>query len=32
VHEPACIEHIRAQFDAARPLVKWLGEHVGAAS
>jgi uncharacterized protein (TIGR02453 family) len=29
LHEPSCIERIRAQFEAARPLVKWLGEQVG---
>jgi uncharacterized protein (TIGR02453 family) len=29
LHEPACDELIRAELDAARPLVAWLGRHVG---
>jgi uncharacterized protein (TIGR02453 family) len=29
LHEPACAERIRAELDAARPLVAWLGRHVG---
>jgi len=29
LHEPSCTERIRARLDAARPLVRWLGEHVG---
>jgi uncharacterized protein (TIGR02453 family) len=29
LHEPACAERVRAELDAARPLVAWLGEHVG---
>jgi uncharacterized protein (TIGR02453 family) len=30
LHEPACVQRVRADLDAARPLVKWLGENVGA--
>jgi uncharacterized protein (TIGR02453 family) len=29
LHEPACDERIRAQFEACRPLVRWLAEAVG---
>lgn len=29
LHKPDCTTRIRAQLEAARPLVKWLGEHVG---
>jgi uncharacterized protein (TIGR02453 family) len=29
LHEPACDELIRTEFDAARPLVAWLSKHVG---
>jgi len=29
LHEPECDERIRAGLEAARPLVAWLGEHVG---
>jgi len=29
LHEPACDERVRAELEAARPLVSWLGEHVG---
>lgn len=29
LHEPACDERIRADLDAARPLVRWLAETVG---
>ena len=29
LHEPACAQRIRARLEAARPFVKWLGEHVG---
>jgi uncharacterized protein (DUF2461 family) len=29
LHEPACDELIRSELDAARPLVAWLGKHVG---
>jgi uncharacterized protein (TIGR02453 family) len=31
LHEPACAERIRAELDAARPLVAWLGHQVGPA-
>jgi len=31
LHEPACGVRVRAQLDAARPLVQWLGKHVGPA-
>jgi uncharacterized protein (TIGR02453 family) len=29
LHEPACDELIESELDAARPLVAWLGKHVG---
>jgi uncharacterized protein (TIGR02453 family) len=29
LHEPACDELIRAELDAVRPLVRWLGKRVG---
>lgn len=29
LHEPSCDERVRADLDAARPLVKWLAETVG---
>ena len=29
LHEPACRERIRTELGAARPLVAWLGRHVG---
>jgi uncharacterized protein (TIGR02453 family) len=29
LHRPECDERVRAGFEAARPLVTWLGEHVG---
>jgi uncharacterized protein (TIGR02453 family) len=29
LHKPDCTSRIRARLDAARPFVKWLGEHVG---
>ncbi len=29
LHEPECVERIRAQLDATRPLVTWLSEQVG---
>ena len=29
LHEPECDELIRTELDAARPLVAWLGTHVG---
>jgi uncharacterized protein (TIGR02453 family) len=29
LHEPGCAARIRAQLEAARPLVRWLGEYVG---
>ena len=32
LHEPACDERIRSQLEAARPLVAWLGKHVGPSS
>src|SRR3954469_21373290 len=31
LHEPRCAEVVRVQLDAARPLVAWLGKHVGPA-
>ncbi len=31
LHEPRCAEVVRAELDAARPLVAWLGKHVGPA-
>jgi len=31
VHEPRCAQRVRAQLEAARPLVAWLAEHVGPA-
>jgi uncharacterized protein (TIGR02453 family) len=31
LHEPRCAELVGAQLDAARPLVAWLGRHVGPA-
>jgi uncharacterized protein (TIGR02453 family) len=30
LHEPACDELVRGELEAARPLVAWLSEHVGA--
>ena len=32
LHEPRCNEVIRGQLEAARPLVAWLGKHVGPAA
>jgi uncharacterized protein (TIGR02453 family) len=32
LHEPRCAEIVRAQLEAARPLVAWLGKHVGPAA
>ena len=32
LHTPACDERIRAELEAARPLVKWLSETVGAST
>jgi len=29
LHEPACVERVRAGLEAARPLVAWLHKHVG---
>ena len=29
LHTPACDERVRTQLDSARPLVTWLGKHVG---
>jgi uncharacterized protein (TIGR02453 family) len=29
LHEERCREQVRAQLDAARPFVTWLGKHVG---
>jgi uncharacterized protein (TIGR02453 family) len=29
LHRPACDERVRAELEAARPLVAWLSEHVG---
>lgn len=29
LHKPECIRRIRSRLEAARPLVKWLGEYVG---
>jgi uncharacterized protein (TIGR02453 family) len=29
LHTRECDERIRAQLDATRPLVKWIGEHIG---
>jgi uncharacterized protein (TIGR02453 family) len=29
LHEPACDARVRAELEAARPLVAWLGENVG---
>ena len=29
LHTPACAQRVRAELEAARPLVRWLGEHVG---
>jgi uncharacterized protein (TIGR02453 family) len=29
LHTPECDERIRTELEAARPLVQWLGEHVG---
>jgi uncharacterized protein (TIGR02453 family) len=29
LHTSACAERVRAELEAARPLVRWLGEHVG---
>ena len=31
LHEPRCAEVVRAELEAARPLVAWLGKHVGPA-
>jgi len=31
LHEPRCAELVATQLDAARPLVAWLGKHVGPA-
>ena len=31
LHEPRCAELVGTQLDAARPLVAWLGKHVGPA-
>jgi uncharacterized protein (DUF2461 family) len=31
LHEPRGVDVVRADLEAARPLVTWLGEHVGAA-
>jgi uncharacterized protein (TIGR02453 family) len=31
LHEPRCAEVVGGQLDAARPLVAWLGKHVGPA-
>jgi uncharacterized protein (TIGR02453 family) len=32
LHEPICAERVRAELRAARPLVKWLAETVGAST
>ena len=32
LHEPACDELVRSELEAARPLVAWLGKHVGPSS
>jgi uncharacterized protein (TIGR02453 family) len=32
LHEARCAEVVRTQLEAARPLVAWLAEHVGAAA
>jgi uncharacterized protein (TIGR02453 family) len=32
LHEPACDERIAGAFESARPLVAWLGKHVGPTS
>jgi hypothetical protein len=29
IHQQSCLTRIRSELDAARPLVKWLGENVG---
>jgi uncharacterized protein (TIGR02453 family) len=29
LHEPACVDRVRAELEAARPLVAWLAKHVG---
>jgi len=29
LHEPACRERVRAQLDAAKPVVRWLADNVG---
>ena len=29
LHEPACDELVRTELEAARPMVAWLGKHVG---
>jgi uncharacterized protein (TIGR02453 family) len=29
LHEPGCVERVRAELDAAQPLVTWLAETVG---
>jgi uncharacterized protein (TIGR02453 family) len=29
LHKPSCAKRIRAELEAARPLVEWLREHVG---
>ncbi len=32
LHEPRAVELVRGQLEAARPLVAWLGKHVGPAA
>ncbi|HTN23052.1 MAG TPA: DUF2461 domain-containing protein [Solirubrobacteraceae bacterium] len=32
LHEPRCADIVRAQLEAARPLVAWLAKHVGPAA
>jgi hypothetical protein len=32
LHEQRCAEIVRAQLEAARPLVAWLTKHVGPAA
>jgi uncharacterized protein (TIGR02453 family) len=32
LHSPECDERVRSELEAARPLVAWLGKHVGAPS
>jgi uncharacterized protein (TIGR02453 family) len=29
LHDRRCVKRVRAELDAARPLIKWLGENVG---